>query len=68
MKINLDEIKQELQETRKLISPDLSDEELVEINIFIDSLVEDLQKSFEKINNVKFYEAVKKYIKEKSNV
>lgn len=68
MKIDIDVIKKELEETKKLICHDLSDKELSEVNIFIDGLLEDLQNSFNKIDTLSLYKKIKQYIKEKENV
>lgn len=67
MKIDIDIIKKELEETKKLICQDLSDKELSEVNIFIDGLIEDLQNSFNKIDTLSLYKKIKQYIKEKEN-
>lgn len=68
MKIDIDDIQKELEETKKLICQDLSDKELSEVDIFIDGLLEDLQNSFKKIDTLSLYKKIKQYMKEKENV
>tara|TARA_Y100000593_G_C4249904_1_gene306607 strand:+ start:724 stop:948 length:225 start_codon:yes stop_codon:yes gene_type:complete len=65
---NTDEIKQKLYETKKNITNNLTKEEEEEINIFIDRLAEDLQKTFNKIDFVKLTESIKELLKEDVNV
>ena len=65
---NTDEIKQKLYETKKSITNNLTKEEEEEINIFIDRLAEDLQKTFNKIDFVKLTESIKELLKEDVNV
>jgi hypothetical protein len=68
MNINIDKIKEEIYETKKLIANNLSKEEEEEINIFIDSLFEDLQNKIKKINIAELTKKINSYFKENKDV
>ena len=68
MKINIDEIKESLQQTKDYIADDLNEEEEKEINIFIDQLITNLQEKIKNINIVDLSESIKKYIEENDDV
>ena len=68
MSINIDKIKEELYNTKKNMSVDLSVEEEEEINKYIESLVIDLQKKVESINIKILTEQITKYFKEEEDV
>mgnify|MGYP003657273447 CR=1 FL=1 len=68
MKLNIDQIKESLQKTKEYISNDLSEEEDKEINLYIDTLIKNLQEKIKKIDIVNLSESIKQYIKENEDV
>jgi len=68
MKLNIDQIKESLQKTKEYISNDLSEEEDKEINLYIDTLIYNLQEKIKKIDIVNLSESIKQYIKENEDV
>ena len=68
MSINIDKIKEELYNTKKNMSVNLSTEEEEEINKYIESLVIDLQKKVESINIKILTSQISKYFKEDEDV
>ena len=63
--MNIDKLKQELIEFKKILSDNLlTEEENKEINIFIEGLVKDIEEKTKKIDVEKLSSSLEKYFKE----